>query len=265
MPLTDATDNVGGATVAKNLQAAAVNASPIRGAFSNLPSALVGGFDAALTGQTALYLFKGNHYVRLTDEDKPKRRATQIYDLIRLTTATAARLNREIFTGGVKRLLNLRTQEADETPGFSTTASSPTLIRVNPAQVNLDTLPTSSQLDFTGANGIYLWEIFFHAPFLIAEMLSTAQRFEEAQQWYEHIFDPTEPTDIWKFLPFLTEDVERIVIEVRDRLARLEQARVDVSGLRATLDDAGLLDRLLGMDAAFQGERAAHRRGAGRT
>ena len=26
---------------------------------------------------------------------------------------------------------------------------------------------------------------------------------DEAKAWYEHVFDPTEPADAWKFLPFL--------------------------------------------------------------
>lgn len=52
-------------------------------------------------------------------------------------------------------------------------------------------------IDFSssGSYALYNWELFFHAPFLIANHLSKNQRFEEAQQWYHYIFDPTD-TDI---------------------------------------------------------------------
>ena len=36
----------------------------------------------------------------------------------------------------------------------------------------------------------YSWEIFFHAPFLIAKRLTSNQKFEEAQRWLSYIFRP---------------------------------------------------------------------------
>lgn len=42
---------------------------------------------------------------------------------------------------------------------------------------------------FCGPYGQYLWEIFFHVPFLIATRLQTEQRFEEAYAWYKYIFN----------------------------------------------------------------------------
>ncbi len=58
------------------------------------------------------------------------------------------------------------------------------------------------------AYALYNWEIFFHAPFLIADQLSKNQRFEEAMKWFHFIFDPTdaseeeEPARFWRFRPF---------------------------------------------------------------
>ena len=43
-----------------------------------------------------------------------------------------------------------------------------------------------------GAYAIYNWELFFFAPLLIADMLSRNQRYEEAQRWFETVFDPTD-------------------------------------------------------------------------
>ena len=45
---------------------------------------------------------------------------------------------------------------------------------------------------FGGAYSIYNWELFFHAPFMIAKRLSANRRFEEAHRWFNFIFDPTD-------------------------------------------------------------------------
>jgi len=44
---------------------------------------------------------------------------------------------------------------------------------------------------YKGAYSIYNWELFFHAPFHIANKLASNQRFEEALEWYHYIFNPT--------------------------------------------------------------------------
>lgn len=41
-----------------------------------------------------------------------------------------------------------------------------------------------------GAYAPYNWELFFHAPLLIGNMLSKNQRFAEARDWYHFIFNP---------------------------------------------------------------------------
>ena len=250
-----ATDDFGGSVMVGNLRSALALRKPIRGSFTNLPAELLNGIDAALPLDDSLYVFKGGLYARLAGEAKPEPVDMLKYDLVRLTTSTAARLNRELFVGGVKQLLSLRTQEVGDTPGFSVSNSNSTVIRVNSDRVNQDTLPIDGHLDFSSANGVYLWEIFFHAPALIANMLSTAQRFEEAKRWYEYIFDPTEPADAWKFLPFLTEDVERIVLELHDRLDRLGSNTDEAGRLRDAIFGKAQVDKLLVMDSAFQGER----------
>ena len=59
----------------------------------------------------------------------------------------------------------------------------------------------SSHLDFFGANGEYYWEIFFHAPFLIAKSLQKQQQFQQSQKWFKYIFDPTVSVANWDLLP----------------------------------------------------------------
>lgn len=60
-----------------------------------------------------------------------------------------------------------------------------------------------------GAYALYNWELFFHAPLMIADRLRVNQRFDEAQRWYHFIFDPTNrdtsvpvPDRYWKLKPF---------------------------------------------------------------
>ena len=67
---------------------------------------------------------------------------------------------------------------------------------------------------FGGAYSIYNWELFFHAPFMIAKRLSANRRFEEAHRWFRYIFDPTDPPPqpqpgpsladwVWNIKPFV--------------------------------------------------------------
>ncbi len=69
--------------------------------------------------------------------------------------------------------------------------------------------------DPCGANSLYNWELFFHAPLYIATRLSKNGKYEEAMKWFHYIFDPTtdempaagesETSRYWKVLPFKTE------------------------------------------------------------
>lgn len=43
----------------------------------------------------------------------------------------------------------------------------------------------------SGPYSIYNWELFFHAPLLIAKRLADNQRFDEALNWFHYIFNPT--------------------------------------------------------------------------
>lgn len=66
--------------------------------------------------------------------------------------------------------------------------------------------------DVYGANSLYNWELFFHAPLYIATRLSKNGKYEEAMKWFHYIFDPTtdalpgpgesEVSRYWKVAPF---------------------------------------------------------------
>lgn len=85
----------------------------------------------------------------------------------------------------------------------------------NPLQL-LVTQPLE-EFDFSygGAYSVYNWELFFHAPFMLAMRLSENQRFAEAQRWFHYIFDPTYtphdpltepwPKRVWQIKPFFEQ------------------------------------------------------------
>ncbi|WP_214318722.1 hemopexin repeat-containing protein [Nonomuraea sediminis] len=176
---------------------------PTAGNWGELPEGITGALETA----TDLHLFFGTELATYPKKDgRPYLSAEVPHDIVRLTTSTAYKLNQRLLSGGVAALLDTAMQETDELPAFDTRRSDATTIRVRPDRVVPAWLPGRSHLDFHSANGIYYWEIFFHAPLLIAQSLNAAQRFEEARTWYEYVFDPTRSDQYWRFLPFLGAD-----------------------------------------------------------
>lgn len=128
------------------------------------------------------------------------------FQCTRLTTTVFSELTQKLFAGGIDNLLTLSSQQIPELP-FS---------RFYPAPGNVppDSIipPMSENMDFDGSFGLYFWEIFFHAPFLVADLLNANKRYEEAKSWLEYIFNPTINEDdatmpdpenrYWRFLPF---------------------------------------------------------------
>jgi hypothetical protein len=84
---------------------------------------------------------------------------------------------------------------------------------------------------FGGAYSGYDWELFYHAPMLIAARLTTNQKFEDALRWLQRIFDPTDrsalpaPHRFWRTRPFFDAG-----------------AAQSIQGLMALLDTANLSD-----------------------
>ena len=84
------------------------------------------------------------------------------------------------------------------------------------------------------AYALYNWELFFHAPLLIATQLSANQRYEDAQRWFHTIFDPTThakdpaPKRFWKVRPF--HDNEEYA-RAQDLMALLSYAGTDAATL----------------------------------
>jgi hypothetical protein len=145
----------------------------------------------------------------------------------RISTSVASRLNTTLIARGLPGLLRLETQYLPEAP-FSRFYSDATH-QPAPA-IDASHLPPEL-MDFDGAYGQYFWEVFFYAPFLIASRLNGHQRFEQAKQWYEYLFNPTQPTEagipdpgdrFWRFRPFRPLVVQSLV----DSLSNV--AQIDV-------------------------------------
>lgn len=99
------------------------------------------------------------------------------------------RFTEELNDRGVPGLMDRKTQFADKGLDFD--------LHYDPQPVVMNVPPEyaypAEKVDFTpaGAYSIYNWELFFHAPLMIAMRLSKNQRFEDAMRWFHFIFDPT--------------------------------------------------------------------------
>ena len=95
---------------------------------------------------------------------------------------------KELYASGVEGLMARKTQFADKKLHFDNRYS-PTFIVEKPYPEEV--------VDFEpdGAYSLYNWELFFHAPLMIATRLSRDQRFEDAVRWFHFIFDPTGGND----------------------------------------------------------------------
>ena len=233
----------------------------IAGSWGNIPSAIrTSGLDTAFQhvnhGETTLYLIQDNAYISYDMSDRATAKPYEIdrvkYEVVRLTSSTAEQLNQILFAGGIQNLLQMSTQEMNESPTISFDDSTPHNIQMNEHKFGVE--PTNSHLDFNSANGIYYWEVFFHAPFLIAQTLNANQQFELAKQWYEYIFDPTEISDYWKFLPFLGTDPAALMATLSNDLDTFESLTTNAAVATACTALAGLTAALAPYQEVFLGK-----------
>ncbi|MDZ3833117.1 MAG: neuraminidase-like domain-containing protein [Sphingopyxis sp.] len=140
----------------------------------------------------------------------------------RLSTGAATRMNRALFAGGVPMLLSVDVQVTPQTPlypfsrFYQSPASGPG------ANTQPPPIPDGDTIDYDGPYGTYFWEIFFFTPWLVANQLQANQRFAEAQDWLNYIYDPTISADadptaatpldrFWRFVHFRDFTVETLL------------------------------------------------------
>jgi hypothetical protein len=126
--------------------------------------------------------------------------------------------------GGVSRLLESDTTIASDNGATFENAYQPNFANgfvQKPADFPTRTYYKENVcFDVYGANSIYNWELFFHAPLYIATRLSRNGKFEEAMKWFHFIFDPTtdalpgpgesDVSRYWNVLPFKTTPAENL-------------------------------------------------------
>ena len=141
-------------------------------------------------------------------------------DAHRLTTAAVERLSSSVFVGGHAALLSLGNQQIppESAVPFSRFKFAPEVVTAPDA---LD----GDQVDFQGAYSTYYWELFFHAPQLIAEMLTGESKYADAAAWLNYVFDPT---------------AERVALDAQSFLTST-LGETDSARILKTLTDAGLV------------------------
>ncbi len=120
---------------------------------------------------------------------------------------------RELNRDGIDGLLNRKIQTKPESyapkNNFNFSSYSPTsAVIVGGDEPAAQKYKDIVDFSFGGANSIYNWELFFHAPLMVACRLMQNQKFEDAMNWFHYIFDPTNienystPQRYWVTKPF---------------------------------------------------------------
>lgn len=100
----------------------------------------------------------GVQYLKFGDDKRVTRLNTQF-----------ARQLTERATTGIATILNWDTQQIKEPPMIG---------------------DESTLMDFTGANGIYFWELFYYTPMMVMQRFLQEERFDLAEQWLQYVFNP---------------------------------------------------------------------------
>lgn len=139
-------------------------------------------------------------------------------------------LRSTLYKSGIPELMKRKTQ-MQRTPFDFRTHFNPNINLVPQMQIRNEegfdefSYPIED-VDFSsdGSYSNYNWELFFHVPFLLANRLTKNQRFEEAQEWFHYIFNPTgalegdSPQKFWVTKPFFLKQREDYIKQRIDTL-----------------------------------------------
>lgn len=158
-------------------------------------------------------------------------RADGKYHIRRLGSSVSGDIADILFNKGLDTLLATSTQLQ---------------LKEHPTNLSLDgneifDATETGTLDYHGATGVYLREIFCHIPHLIANYFNSQGKFEDAQRWYQRIFDPFASETITGIDPALPPE-ERHRREL-DRNWRYREFRgLTAETLREELTNAAEID-----------------------
>jgi hypothetical protein len=108
---------------------------------------------------------------------------------------------------------NMLTRQSARRENFDTYAPTVQVARPHPVE--------AFSFSRTNPYGVYNWELFFHAPYAVAEYLRQNRRFEDARRWYHFIFNPTDKDQaslagVWRFGPFHREHLRILAGDTPD-------------------------------------------------
>ena len=132
------------------------------------------GETGAFFGNTIAWV-KFNFLKVITEEVYSPNTAMQ-FDIIRLTSNAVSTLSHQLFAGGMKNLLSLKSQRTIEIPAL-VNSQHPDITEIGYDGKWVRSAPASRHLGFNDAVGAYYWEIFFHAPFMLAGSLEYRATF----------------------------------------------------------------------------------------
>ena len=115
---------------------------------------------------------------------------------------------------GIPGLLTLENQDLVLAPPFEARYKPNPSSVVKPYPVDLVDFGATAKPGIfqTTAYSVYNWELFFHIPMMIADLLSQNQRFADSQRWLHFVFNPTDgKQDYWKVLPLRKTPVESVI------------------------------------------------------
>jgi len=122
-----------------------------------------------------------------------------------------------------------------------------------PTKYVYDPFPIENvDFSFSGAYSQYNWELFFHAPFMIATRLTKNGRYADADRWYRYIFDPTGgapgdgPERFWNVRPF-RENIN--LASIQEQLDALADSNPQAQELKALFDLGADTDGAAGIAA----------------
>ena len=142
-------------------------------------------------------------------ENYIKSLAEARWKLIRLTTEIPTKLSVALLSEGITSVLSPSRQYEADPRALERGISFEWLGQIKyPDEDLINSDEERAIYQFSGPHGNYLWEVFFHLPFLIAYQLNSMGQFENADRWYRYIFDPTASSDDledkWRFILFRT-------------------------------------------------------------
>lgn len=152
------------------------------------------------------------------------------FHLKRLSSSLSEDISTTLFNKGLENLLSINFQKEMKEKSIDKV-----IFASNESEV-IDATNTNT-LDLDGAMGVYLREIFFHIPYLIANHLNSQGRFKDAERWYKFIFNPTATYDLSQMPPELSTEAQKKCWKLDQKWQYIEFRNLGVESLKEQLNN----------------------------